>query len=331
MRGYAFYQSGLLPAQRRLLREIFLELTAAADTTASATAAQPYLFFTPEPARVLLPDDIPAAVAAKVAAYQTKKSQLKKELYDAVHAHDGKALGWIRPNSLKALADKQAAALDELETLAEEIRRGLAQVAEPTAIGERSPLPASLQHRVEKLMADYATLQKETAAQVEAILAEAQGLPIQASYRFEGDGLRFLVAPARNGRSGRGGAGNPGTGISPEIVEQIAAVRTRVSAVADDYGRHVANLINTKDEIRSEIGRVLSITRGPAIDQALAAATRVATAKETEGLYRDYRIAVFQPGLSPAQRRLLFDNVVERLELPPPRAELQPTARAATW
>ena len=331
MRGYAFYQPGLLPAQRRLLREIFLELTAAADTSARATAAQPYLFFTPEPARVLLPDDMPAEVAAKVAAYQTKKSQLKKELYDAVHAHDGKMLGWIRPNSLKTLADKQAAPLDALETLAEEIRRGLAHVAEPTAIGVRAPLPASLQHRVENLMADYAALQKETGARVEAILADAQGLPFQASYRFEGDGLRFLVVPARDGRGGRSGAGNPGAGVSPEVVEQVAGVRALVSAVADDYGRQVANLINTKDEICGEIARALSITRGPAIDQALAAATRVATAKETEGLYRDYRVAVFQPGLSPEQRRLLFDSVVERLELPPPRAELQPTFRAASW
>ncbi len=328
MRGYAFYQPGLLPAQRRLLREIALELLAAADSTASAASAQPYLFFPPEPARVLLPDDMPAAVAAAVAAYQTKKSQLKKELYDAVHAHDGKALGWMRPNSLKTLADKQAPALAELENIAEEIRRGLAQVAEPTAIGERSPLRASLQLRVEKLMADYATLQKETSAQVEAILADAQGLPLQASYRFEGDGLRFLIAPARGGR---GGAGNSSAGISPVIVDQIAAVRARVSTVADDYGRHVANLINTKDEIRSEIGRGLNVTRGPAIDQARAGATRVATAKETEGLYGDYRIAVFQPGLSPEQRRLLFDSVVERLELPLPRAELQPTFRAASW
>ena len=330
MRGYAFYQNGLIPAQRRLLREIFLELTSAADSTATATAAQPYLFFPPEPARVLLPDDMPAEVAAKVAAYQTKKSHLKKELYDAVHAHDGKMLGWIRPNSLKTLADKQAAPLAELETLAEEIRRGLAQIAEPAAIGERSPLPASLQNRVATLIANYATLQKESGARVEEILADARGLPIQASYRFEGDGLRFVVAPTRAGRGGRGGAGNPGS-VTPETAERIAAVRARVSAVADDYGRSVAELINEKDAIREEIGRALGTTRATTIDQALAAATRVATAKDTEALYGDYRVAVFQPGLSPEQRRLLFANVIERLELPLLRAELQPTLRATTW
>ncbi|MEO6244299.1 MAG: hypothetical protein ABIQ12_02585 [Opitutaceae bacterium] len=324
MRGYAFYQPGLGAAQRRLLREIFLELTAAANSTANAAAAQPYLFFSPEPARVLLPDDMPADVAAKVAAYQTKKSQLKKELYDAVTAEDGRKLGWLRPSGMKPLAEQQAKAIEEVETLAEEIRRGLAQLAEPTAIGERSPLSASLQHRVTKLLADYASLQKEASTRVEEILAEARGLPMQATYRFEGDGLRFLIGPARAGRGGRGG-------VSPETVEQIAAVRARVSAVADDYGRQVADLINEKDAIRTEIARTLGTTRAAVIDDALTVATRVAMARETDALYHDYKIAVFQPGLSPAQRRLLFDSVVERLDLPLPRAELQPTARAASW
>jgi len=72
-------------------------------------------------------------------------------------------------------------------------------------------------------------------------------------------------------------------------------------------------------------------TKNAAIDHALLAATRVATAREAGHLYGDYRIAVFQPGLSPEQRRLLFDSVIERLDLPLPRGELQPITRAATW
>jgi hypothetical protein len=45
----------------------------------------------------------PARLTAKVAAYQTKKTLLKKELYDAVYAEDGKAFKLLRGNSLKAL------------------------------------------------------------------------------------------------------------------------------------------------------------------------------------------------------------------------------------
>ena len=321
MRGYAFYHPALLPAQRRLLREIFLELANAADSTAGATAAQPYLFFPPEPARVLLPDDLPADIAAKVAAYQTQKSRLKKELYDAVYAEDGRKLSFLFPGPLKAAAEKQGAALAELETLAEAIRSGLARVAEPAAIVERSPLPPVLHHRVAALMADYTVLQKEAAARIDAILDTVKDQPIRASYRFENDGLKYLVIP---GRQGRGGG-------SSELAQRVAAVRAAIAEVAEDYGRRVVDLINETNELRAEVGRTLGHAKGSAIDQALAAASRVVTAKSTEKSYGDYRIAVFQPGLSPEQRRLLFDSVVEQLELPLPRGEPQPTVRADTW
>lgn len=324
MRGYAFYHPGLLPAQRRLLREIFLELANAADNADNATLAQPYLFFPPEPARVLLPDDLPADVAAKIATYQTKKSQLKKELYDAVYAEDGKSFKFFRPNSLKSLAEKQVQPLAELETLAEEIRRGLTRVAEPATIAERSPLSPVLHNRVAVLMTNYLALQKEAAAQIETILEEVKGAPIQATYRFENEGLKYVVIPSRAARGGRGG-------VPQEVLAQVSALQAKIAAVAEDYGRRVVDLINEKEAIRAEIGRTIGPAKATTIDNLLAAASRVVTAKATEDSYRDYRIAVFQAGLSPEQRRLFFDSVVERLELPLPRGEPQPILRASTW
>ncbi len=323
MRGYAFYQNGLLPAQRRLLREIALELMMAADNTASAEAAQPYIFFPPEPARVLLPDDMPDDVAAKLAAYQTKKSLLKKQLYDAVYAHDGQKLSFFH-NTLKTLAEQQAGPLAELETMAEEIRRGLTSTRDASQIAEQSPLPPLLHSRVAALMANYTQLQRETSEQVEAILASAKGLPMQATYRFEGDGLKYLVIPTRVGR-GYGGTPNQ------EVLNQILEVRTRIGNVANDYGQRVVQMIAEKDAIRAEVAQTLGGARAVSVDNALMAAMRVATAKETEGMYREYRLAVFQPGMSPEQRRLLFDAVMERLDLPLPPGELQPTYRGNSW
>ena len=324
MRGYAFYQPGLIPAQRRLLREISIELTMAGDTTTTATAQQPYLFFPPEPARVLLPDDLPGDVAAKLADYQTKKSLLKKELYDAVYARDSEKLGFLRGNTLKTLADKQAAALAALDTLAEEIRRGIASTADPAKIAERSPLPPVLHHRVAVLMGDYATAQKEASARIEAILAENKELPMLTNFRLDGDGLKFIVMPSRGSRGGRGGP-------PPETLSRIEDVRARISAIADDYGQRIAALINERDAIRAEISRTLGKASAASTDNALQTAMRVVTAKETEGLYGDYRIAVFQPGLSPGQRRLLFDSVMEQLDLPLPRGEPQTMYRANSW
>jgi hypothetical protein len=327
MRSYAFYQNGLLPAQRRLLREISLELAMAADSTDKATAAQPYLFFPPEPARVLLPDDAPAEVAAKMAAYQTKKSLLKKELYDTVYSHDGEKFAFLG-STLKRLADKQAPRIAELEKLAEEIRVGLAEVPEPARVSERSPLPPTLQARAASLVVHLDSAQKEAAAKIRGILAEARDVPMQSSYRFEADGLKYVIIASAGGRGGRGGRGTP---PSPEDRARVEAVRAQFAAVADAYGRTLADAVNERDALAVEIGRSLGTSKPEAVNTALMTAIRVATARENENAYRHYRVAVFQPGLSPEQRRLLFDGVVENLQLPLPRGELQPVQRASTW
>lgn len=323
MRAYSFYQHGLASAQRRLLREIALELVSAGDSTDNATSNQPYLFFPPEPARVLLPDDIPADVAAKLALYQTRKSALKKELYDAVYAHDGQSFRFLRGNTLKALAERQATRLLELEALAEEIRRGLAVMPEPAPIAERTPLPPVLHHRVATLLREVGSAQREASERIDAILASTRELPMTVNYRFETDGLKFLVIPSRGSR----GSGPP----SPEVQARIGAAREQIAAVANDYGRRLAEFINERDAIRVEVGQTLNLARADRVDNALNTAMRVATARQTEDVYREYRLALFQPGLSPEQRRLLFDSVIEKLELPLPRGELQPIIRSSTW
>lgn len=320
MRAYAFYENNLLPAQRRLLREIAIELVFAAENTAAATAAQPFLFFPPEPARVLLPEEMPADVARKVAAYQTKKSALKKELYDAVYAADGIAFGFLR-GRMKSLAEKQAPRLAELDTLAEEIRRGLSDMPPPRS--ERSPLPGALDSRVGALIAEYHSAQVEAVAKIEAILVRAKDLPMQASYRFEAESLKFLVVPTRGARGGGRSGGN--------ALGRIEAVRAEISAVADGYGRRIADMLNERESIREAIGESLNLTKGEEIDRALFAAMRLANQKQAEYSFSAYRLAVFEPGLSAEQRRLLFDGVVERLDLPLPRGDLQAGPRAATW
>jgi hypothetical protein len=322
MRGYAFYQNGLLPGQRRLLLEISLELQMAADSAQKATAAQPHMFFPPEPARVLIPDDAPAAVAAKVADYQTKKSQLKKDLYDAVYRHDGEHFS-LFTGTLRKLADRQAPKLAELDRLAEEIRVGLASLPEPDQVTERSPLPPMLHARVASLSADLQSAQKEATEKLDSILANTP--EVRGSYRFETEGLKFVIFPVRG--MGRGGP----AGSTKQEPQKVQDARAAFAAIAEDYGRRLAELINVKDALVVEAASVLGTTKPDAINHALAAALRVANAKETESIYRDYRIAVFQPGLSPEQRRLLFDWVVEQLGLPLPRGELQPMQRGNSW
>ena len=90
-------------------------------------------------------------------------------------------------------------------------------------------------------------------------------------------------------------------------------------------------MLNERESIRQAVGESLNLSKADEIDRALITALRLANQKYAETSFSEYRIAVFEPGLSPAQRRLLFDSVVERLELPLPRGDFQPGARASTW
>lgn len=328
MRAYAYYQAELAPAQRRLLREISLELAMAGEDTAAATAAQPYLFFSPEPARVLLPDEMPAALAAKVAAYQTKKSALKKELYDAVFKEDNTALAFMRNRALRSLAEKQASRLAELETLAEEIRRGLAELPSATRpVMERSPLPPVLAERLNAAVRTGATLQKDTMKKIDAVRAQVKDGSIQISYSLETSGMKFVVVPRAPRTSSTAEARSQLEKIKPRVRE----IEAQMTEIADDFGRRYADLVNESNAIREAAAVALGNADARAVNAALTAARRVAALKESEDAYREYRLAVFEPGLSPEQRRLLFGGALEKLDLPLPRGEFQPVQRAAGW
>lgn len=319
MRAHAHYLDGLLPAQRRLLREISLELTIAAESTEKATAAQPYVFFPPEPARVMFPPDLPPEVAAKISRYETNKSALKKELYEEVIAIDGARIPLLSGHTGRALADRQAAPLAELDALAEEIRQGLAHLVDRTPPVERKPLSPTLATRAETLIKTFADAQRTAVQKANAVVDSARDLPVMITFNAGNDGLTHSVRPIFS-RS------QP----SEKIRQQIAAVQTSLTAVATEYGLELAKLINemnaTKRDIAAETGGKQS-----AAETAFAIAVRSAIQEERNELYADYRIAVFQPGLSPEQRRLLFDGAIERLDLPLPRAELQPTSRSRRW
>lgn len=324
MRGYAYYHHALAAPQRRLLREIVMELLAAveADGTPPVSAAQTHIFFSPEPARVAFPDTLPPEVATKLAAYQTIKSKLKKELYDRIHAYDGAAFGFIR-SSLKSLVVEQEPQFEKLETLAEEIRRGLSEAPREEHKEEEAPLPPILAYRVGTVLRDRALAQRDATVKADAISGRRydNDVRIRVAYRFDDNGMRVAVLPARN-------ANVPAPANEAEV---MAKVHAELAAVADEYGRRLAELVNEQDTIRHEAAELLNDPKRERVDAALITTNRMAVRKENEEAYRDYRLAVFEPGLSPEQRRLLFDRAIERLDLPLPRGEIQVTARAARW
>jgi len=323
IRGYTFYQRGLSPEQRRLLREIMMEILAAVDEESGPESAVPdQIWFSPSPARIRLPDELPPELAAKVASYLSRKSALKKELYDRVYSYDGAVLGVFRW-SLKALAEKQAPEFAAIEALSEEIRRGLADMPQPPPPDNLSPLPPMMAHRVANVLRDRALAERDATIKADAIISRRYDneVRVRAGYRFDEAGMRVSVEGQRNAR-----------GIVPPNEEEIVAkVQAELAAVADDYGNRLVELLNEQENIRREAAELLGDTRRERVDAALYTTSRIAIRRESEDAYRDYRIAVLEPGLSSEQRRMLFDRAVERLNLPLPRGEIQVAARFARW
>jgi len=80
-----------------------------------------------------------------------------------------------------------------------------------------------------------------------------------------------------------------------------------------------------KEAIRSEVARFAATHRESDGEKSVQTLIRnfLDSMREEEAWqpYQDYRTAVYQPGLSPEQRRLLFEIALEKLALPLPDGE----------
>ena len=322
MRAHAFYQAGLLPAQRQLLREIVIELTSGAEDAATATARQPYLFFSPHLTRVTVPESAPPEVAAKIAQFVTKKSALKKGLFDTVLANDAAMFGFVRTNAMRALAARQAPALAELEQLADEIREGLVAVPEMHPTVPPSPLPPLLTRRILDAVEARTTLQKATRTKVDEILAELPAnFPVVMSTTIDPGGVKIRLMR-------REGRGRFITADDPLIARTVQ----RINDVGEDHRQQHVALDRSLADLRDDIGRALGSKSTPRqVSDALQAVVNYNILRENDDGYRDYRIAVFEPGLTPEQRRLLLGGALTKLDVPLPSGEYQPTLRQDSW
>jgi hypothetical protein len=323
MRASAFYQAGLAPAQRLLLREIAIEVTSGADDAVAATARQPYLFFSPALSRVILPDDVPAEIAAKVAAFETKKSTLKKELFDVISAQDGATFAFSRTAAVKSLAERQAPALAQLKSLADEIRDGLVQFPGLSPKPPQSPLTPVLTEQTMAIVQARSALQKATREKIDAITAEVPpDYPVAFATTIDSQGVKVRLVPRVGAGRGRPSPNDP----------LLAKITTRINEVGEEHRQRQEEFNRVIEELRGDVGRVLGQNATPKqIDEALDGVIRYNAQRENTEGYRDYRVAVFEPGLSPEQRRILLGGALRKLDLPLAGGERQPTRRPASW
>lgn len=322
LRANAFYQAGLLPEQRQLLREIVIEVTSGAENATAASERQPFLFFSPAFTRLKLPDTLPTEVSAKFGLFESQKSALKKELFDAVVSQDRAVFGFQRTNAMKALAARQAPILTELESLADEIRDSLASLPEVAPPVLRSPLPPLLTQRVMVIVAARSTLQKATRAKVDAIAAELPAdFPVSLGTVVDRGGVKVRLIPRETAR-------RPLRQNDP----LLNAIALRIKEVSDEHRQQNDTLDREVDALRDDVGRVLGPGATPKqIDEALSAAVLYGLQMENVDGYHEYRLAAFEPGLSAAQRRLLIGAAARKLDLPLPGGEMQPIGRSDKW
>src|SRR5688572_4745133 len=146
MRAAAFYQKGLIPQQRGLLRELATELQAVVRKSRGLPAARSEsdaIFFSPETARFRIPPGVSASLREKIGLYNGHKASLKRELREAIIAQDS-ATSAARARALETLADQQWPHFKILEELAEDIRHQLASRFELSAPPAPPWIPAGI-------------------------------------------------------------------------------------------------------------------------------------------------------------------------------------------
>ncbi len=312
LRGAAYYQEGLSPAQRRLLREEAIELETAAHPALLNPQPVPegwLLHFSPEPARIRIQANLPAPLAKKISEYVSAKKALQAELRDALQ-NPGDSASNARLESLKQLAVIQAPRITALETVAEEIRRELAALPNPPGPPAPPALPPELTvrissyrtHKLELLKTLYAMLTGPArSGHPPSSNGSAQtGDPVERSMSWMHDSAIPTAVPPGNLRVPAEEFTRRQTELVGELNRELAGIREALA----DYVRAANQPVDRKS-----------------INDLLKDFENARQQQEVWDKYRDYQTAVLVPGLSPEQRRLLFSAAVEQLALPLPAGE----------
>lgn len=293
-RATAFFQDGLSIEQRGLLRELAME---SARTTRALRGRRGVadddpaaMFFSPETTRFRLPSPLPAELSAKIGQFNSGKAGLKTELLETLIACESLSAA-KRLNRFSALATEQQGRIIALENEAEEIRLALEALPDTPAPWV-PPIPPELRERIQNYNRDRnALLDAFAAAQRQA---------------------RIISRP-------------------PDSRERLAASQEASRKFEAEHADQIDSLRARYERIRSDLAAVARDVKDPRNDrpmtvESLLDAYRVAmqrfdTIGREEAMYERYKIAMLQPGLSPAQRRLLFRAAHANLAQALPRGE----------
>ncbi|HUE14418.1 MAG TPA: hypothetical protein VMR25_09665, partial [Planctomycetaceae bacterium] len=311
MRAAAFYQDGLSTTQRHLLREAAIELEAEDVLARSAAQAGPegrLLYFSPAPARISIPSNLPASLEKKISEYLSEKARLKAELLEAIRNNDDSGNG--RTEAFKRLAATEAPPISDLEVMAEGIRRDLGALPDPGGSPTAATLPPELTARISAYRRHKVELLKTLRGMLTAPVRATDAVPIRGDARTI-DPFRSAMEWTHNGTTS---TELPASDLNVSVAEFDRVQRTLI----EELNREQAG-------IREALSEYVRASNRPSdrksINDLLKDFEDARQRQEVRDKYRDYQAAVLMPGLSAEQRRLLFDAAVEELALPLPPGE----------
>lgn len=313
MLAAAFYEDGLEIEQRELLRAIALEITGSVDPSAATKVAetQPFFHMLPAPARIALPANLPVEVGRRAAELESRLSRMRTELYDWVFTQD-RRWSLTRRRAFAELAKKQVPEMLEIDREAETLRRDLIRVPELAAPPKDSPLlSAAINQDLRELITRRMALEKEIGQEI--LKLEQKHKKVEISYAVAAKRLSTSVritldySQADKRRALR-------AAVDADLEKVKALYKERYDALAA-FGETIGPRAVAQFATPSEAA------------VALAAISRQLLLQASGDPHEEYRAAVLEPGLSLAQRRLLFDAATANQKLPPPRSVLQPERR----
>lgn len=292
VRAAAYYQVGLSPAQRRLVRECAMEMNETIALRGRAPPSDVLFYFSPDTTRILRPEGAPPELDAAIAEYIAEKTRLKAELRELIYETDGALFEATRIKRFEELAAAQAGALSDLEVQAESIRRQLVRLSDYRRFRRPPPLDARVEERL-----------REFAERAQAIDQDRAEFVRERMQR-----MRPEAAPSPQ----------------PQAMQETAA-RARAVFEMEQGSRLIAHERDA-EVLLDELVQSLPPDEAGRLNGSPDVALRDYLERRAEqDAYAEYDLAVLEPGLSPAQRRLLLASAMARLrqvELPP---ELQPT------
>lgn len=287
----AHFRDGFSSDQRRLLEEMAQEtlLTLQPEPEASSPRA---VFFWPAGARIPAPKNLAPEVAAQFVDFQRRKAALKNELRATLDRGETHILNLDRSEAYAKLATTQTRPFAELEALAEQLRPALAALA-GTGASAVNELPADLANQVASIVERKAALQRELYS---ALMKFRRELPDdQVELIRQSGGIAISVLTEKGNRRTR------------------EAVLARILAFNEDISSRFKVLATDRDAMRTALARYQATVPGAkadvSVDRLAADFLAAYNARGFRNSQREYADAVFAPGLSPAQRRLLLRAV----------------------